>query len=215
MQSVLQISDAETLKIVAIRLGHDRSSENAFLDEILEIEEAVDCLDKAEEKQVRDEKAYAKSAKAMQYEFVSKYRAKSSSVRAAQVAAEAAAAPKARAKGRARVAAVPGPGGEPPAPPRDLPAGDLLQADLKLFAPPGGFVWRANKQGSWQGHYPPFRRVSYSWHQHGHRFAGIKVLRHLWSNHLTVHNLRIPQDCTVRGLFDAQANELASAQVLG
>eukprot|EP00974_Lingulodinium_polyedra_P109640 10607040-Lingulodinium_polyedra.AAC.1 len=56
---------------------------------------------------------------------------------------------------------------------KPLPAGDLPQSVLKVFAPPGGYVWEGRATGTWHGHFKPFPRVSRSWLLHGHRGAAL------------------------------------------
>ena len=115
----------------------------------------------------------------------------------AAAAKAALAKPKAKSKAKAKGA---GKGGGGP-PMRDLPDGDLVQAQLRPLVPPGGHIWRANLAGAWCSHFAPFPRFSCSWHLYGHREAAVLVLRDLWTKYLTFHGLEMSQ-CSIRGLFD-------------
>lgn len=201
---MLGLNDAEVLQIVAIRMGDQSCHQNTFLDEIMEIDEAVMCLDKAEEKEVRQQQEAAKSTKAANLVFQERYRVKLVAVQAAQAAAA-----KAKAKPKAKARASP-----PPDPPGPLPQGDLTQAQIKHMCPPGGSVWRANIQGSWMGHYPPMPRISYSWGIYGHRYSAIKLLRSLWESWAVIHGREVPRDCPIEGLFQA-VGEADAAAVVG
>ena len=79
----------------------------------------------------------------------------------------------------------------------NIPAGELAQADVKAFAPPGGYVWEGRSNGSWQGHFRPWPRVSKSWFLYGQRGATLLLLRTLWSQRaehrgLTKDDIPIP-----------------------
>jgi uncharacterized RDD family membrane protein YckC len=71
---------------------------------------------------------------------------------------------------------------------------------LRPLTPPGGYIWRANIQGSWQCHYKPFKRFACSWHLYGHRTAALMCLRDLWSKHLLLKGKDI-SECPIDGLF--------------
>ena len=202
VQHFLELSDAEVLPIVALRMGDTARTENTFLNEIMEIDEAVMCLDKAEEKEVRQQQDTAKSCKAENLVFQKRYTEKLVAVQAAQAAAR----PKPKAKARARA---------PPAPDpvRPLPQGDLTQAQIKHLCPPGGSVWRANVHGSWMGHFPPLPRVSFPWNVYGHRYSAVKLLRNLWESWAMIHGMVLPRDCPIVGLFHAEGEADAAAVV--
>ncbi len=104
-----------------------------------------------------------------------------------------------RARGaRGRGAGVGRGGGDPT---RDVPPGELSQAQLRHLVPPGGHIWRSNVAGAWHGHYAPFPRRSFAWNMYGHRESALMVLRYLWTNHLT-SNGTSQEACPVRGLFE-------------
>ena len=104
---------------------------------------------------------------------------------------------KGKAKAKAKAAAGPGDGGE-----RRLPEGDIPQAMVAGLTPPAGHIWRGNKNGSWNGHLPPFARCSFAWGPYGHREALVMVLRDLWEKHLLMHG-QSEADCPIQGLFDS------------
>ena len=78
--------------------------------------------------------------------------------------------------------------------------GDLEQADLKAFTPPGGHIWRANIKGAWHVHYPPLSRRSWTWNVYGCRHAAVLALRNLWESHLMINDMTFDA-CPINGLF--------------
>jgi hypothetical protein len=192
------------LDIVKIRMDPNKHNTSTAFDELLEVDEGMAALDPNDQKDVVAEKLKQRGVTVEANIFTARYGVKQAAVRPVPPAR----APRAAA-GRGR-----GGRGALAAPVLKLPAGDLQHVDLKGLAPPGGFLWRANKQGSWQCHYPPFVRVSKSWNLYGHRWSAILVLRHLWEKHLSVQGLRCPQDCPVQGLFALQPGEDVAGEVL-
>ena len=208
VQFLMKIPDHSVLPIVAARLGNRRDFDNTFLDEILQIDEALDCLDKAEEKDVRKHQSEGEASKEAASEYLRSYSKKFAKVQAAREAAIQAAS---KSRARAKPKAMPAPAHGPVA----LPAGELSQNQIKVLLPPETSVWRANQHHAWMGHCPPFPRVSAPWAQYGHRYAAIRLLRTLWGQWAKLNNKSMPSDCTVQGLFEAEASEEAAAQVVG
>jgi hypothetical protein len=105
----------------------------------------------------------------------------------------------AAAKGRGR-----GRGRGAPGPLAHLPriryvAGDLSQAELAMFVPPGAYVWKSNA-GKWVTSLPPFRACSRSWQKYGEEKAASLVLQDVWVQYLNHLGLS-KEDCPVQGLF--------------
>jgi len=209
VQTILKLPDHLVLPIVAARLGSSSDFDNTFLDEVLQIDEAIDCLDKAEEKDVRKHQSDAKASKQANSEYLTSYSRKFAKVQAAREVAVQAAAPKSKA--RAKPKAMPAPARLPVV----LPEGELSQNQIKVLLPPETSVWRANHHHSWMGHCPPFPRVSAPWAQYGHRYAAIRLLRTLWEQWAKLNNKSMPSDCEVQGLFEVEASEQAASAIVG
>eukprot|EP00972_Heterocapsa_arctica_P033624 4948088-Heterocapsa_arctica.AAC.1 len=82
-----------------------------------------------------------------------------------------------------------------------MPAGTIEQKDAKKLDPPGGFIWRGNKSGTWQGHYPPMPRRSYSWAVYGQRGAAMRVLQDMWSKWCNCHGVD-KSEAPIAGLWE-------------
>ena len=79
---------------------------------------------------------------------------------------------------------------------------DLSQAAGKPFLPPGVYLWRANKKGTWNIHDPPHQPVSCPWTRYGgdSYLAYLDVLRSAWRQWLKDN--RLPEsDCPIVGLL--------------
>lgn len=204
------LSSHQVLDIVAKRLAGDCKYNDCVLEEILQLDEAVQCLDKAEEDDVRQEQKKVRAEQSEHKAFLTRFREKRATVvpPASKGGRAGGAAARGRGNGRggsassSSVAAL------------RLPEGDLQQRQVKHLLPPGCSIWRSNLQGSWQGHCPPFRRCSASWHLYGHRFAAVLVLRKLWAQHLEISGGVVPQDCLVEGLFSVSPEEAEAGVVV-
>lgn len=215
--SILQLGEEATLEIVGRRVGSkgQDAGGDSVLTQILEIEEAVQVLDKDEQMDVKREQERVKSAGLQKKDYTQKFQAKRREVQASKAAASeaAAGAGKSRGKGKSKAAAKPKAKSEP-RPVLRLPEGDLQQVQLRPLCPQGGYIWRGNSQGSWQAHFAPYSRFAASWHLYGHRFAAILALRYLWTCFLEYHGKRCPEDCPVQGLFEVSADETAAGSVI-
>lgn len=88
---------------------------------------------------------------------------------------------------------------------REVPDGELSQAQLAPLCPLGGHIWRGNNAESWSSHMAPFKRASFSWHLYGHREAAIFALRDMWRKALALEG-KSESDCPVRNLFTVEAS---------
>eukprot|EP00974_Lingulodinium_polyedra_P003839 360794-Lingulodinium_polyedra.AAC.1 len=74
------------------------------------------------------------------------------------------------------------------------------QPEVQALAPPGAHAWGGNF-GSWQGHLPPNKRVSFAWQKYGEPMAAKLVLQALWRQYLDMHHLP-DSACWVADLLD-------------
>jgi hypothetical protein len=84
----------------------------------------------------------------------------------------------------------------------DLPPSDIPVHNARCMIPPGSFLWQDDKQGSWQGHHPPYPRKGRSWRKWGEGTALKLVLRHLWCRYLIDEGWDCDL-CPVPDLFEA------------
>lgn len=184
---ILSCDEDEALKVCAQRVWKQGPSPTS---DILDVQEAEDLFDHEERREVARVKESASRGHAEHDSWKREHsRRVQERVTATAKAKAKSQASGGRARGRHAVAA-----------PRPLPAGELSQAQVKAFCPPGAFVWRSAK-GSWNQHYPPCPRTSRSWMKYGERQAAVMILRDAWQNHLTVNNLA-QSACGVKGLFE-------------
>lgn len=91
--------------------------------------------------------------------------------------------------------------------PERLPDGVIEQSVAKRFTPPGGYIWRGRRVGTWQAHFAPFARCSNSWAFYGERMAcGVLALRHVWER-WCLANGRSRSDVPIQNLFDLAGPE--------
>lgn len=83
-----------------------------------------------------------------------------------------------------------------------LPSGMPTHAEAKAFLPPAKCsIWRGLSDGTWQCHYPPFSRRSFSWVKHGGGEEACRAcLAYLWQTYLTTQSME-PSDCPIAGLL--------------
>ena len=82
-----------------------------------------------------------------------------------------------------------------------VPDGAITQPEARILLPPGASVWKANIEGCWMGHFPPFKRVSKSWRLHGHREAALEVVKDCWRTYAEANLVSVEAVCNVLGLF--------------
>lgn len=102
---------------------------------------------------------------------------------------------------------------------RSLPTWPRHEIDVELarsFKPPGSSLWRCVRFGSWQGHLPPWPRLSRLWSRYGEGESLNLVLRYLWERWSESTGNDLSQ-CPVRGLFGPsdQSASTASASSRG
>lgn len=141
--SILGCSEGDALDILTLRLDPAKHGESDVAKELLSMDDGVAGLAPEDQQEVQKERVRATRCQRERQAFSAAFSAKRSVVRPVRDA------PLGRSSRRRRQ------GSGPSDPPLTLPVGDLIQADLKPFVPPGGHVWRANKTGAWHRHYPP------------------------------------------------------------
>lgn len=139
IQQVLKSTDDETLRIVSVRMAaHD--GRQAYSNELLQIDEAMQCMDLHDHKVINDEKKAVVAARQFRDTFSADYRRRATQVR------EAAAASSSSARGKNNNAR--GGGGSAPAGPRPKLPPDIPQSEAKLWIPPMSSIWKDNTMGA-------------------------------------------------------------------
>ena len=90
----------------------------------------------------------------------------------------------------------------PKALPSQLTHKDLTQPEAKVFMPPGSYLWRSVKHGSWEAHCPPHRRFSEPWARYaGSSYEAMHVcIRRAWILYLADFGL-FESHCPIEGIF--------------
>ncbi len=194
VKNVLSCDDLQACDICSRRTWRCTASES-----VIDVAEAEELFDKQEREELKKVKQKVVSEKAVKTEYEKAHREKRTVVKAAQKERDAAAAGgcrgrgKAAAKAKAKAAAA-------AVVRMVLPAtGELTQADVKAFLPPGSHVWRDSK-GAWHQHTPPHPRTSARWLMYGERGAALQILRDCWRLHLQDSG-QLVAECPVVGLF--------------
>lgn len=183
----LGINDEAALAILSQRMAQP-SEPTELVQELLQIDEAVQVLDRNDVQSLRREQQSARDAEVQRRSFADQFRAKRAEVKAA-------ANPSRKRKASAKA---------DPARPRRLPAqlSELAQSEYKRYLPEGAFLWKSNFNGSWNARLPPFGQVSRSWSKHGEFEALRLVLAGVWYQWCDVNGIE-HSACPMEGLGSA------------
>lgn len=194
--NILKCNEETALMIMQQRFGSEGHGGGSSLDDILMLEEAIQCLDKNDEAEVReckDKRArHAEAKEVMRVAYLQKHR---------EVYPKPVEPPAKKKKGGGK-----GAGAAPPGPPRLQLNFDqeLTTRSLKPLRPPVGYLWRANglDAQAWRTNYFPFGERSFAWSLYGQRYGAVLALQFLWRSHLTATGGTCPDDCPVENLFN-------------
>ena len=165
--------------------------------ELLEIDEAVQVLDTRDHKRVKDEQVDIRNRDKERRSFKESYLTKWETHRAAMPK------PKAPAKKKAKVLRVV----EGVAACKLPLDSDILQKDVTKYIPSDSSIWKGNKCGTWNGHYPGYKRCSGNWRKEGsERKALIVVVGLLWDSWCEANGIRV-KDSPCEGLLDVLTDE--------
>lgn len=201
VRAVLGVNESDALDVCGRRLANTTPSMDHLYAELLEMDEATTSgvLDDDDEKELHQEQKRYNSRMAVRGEFRKAY--SSACVRVRPPAPSAPAKGKGRGNGRGRSGAGRRGVGATSPPSLAWPADSMpSHAEAKAMVPKGGFMWRSLRAGGWQSHFPPFPRMSASWHRYGEREALDMNLRSLWSHYCEIKGLPLTA-CSVRDLF--------------
>lgn len=184
MQSVLQTSDADTVELMSMKVAAMQVHHQPCVDELLALDEGVCGFDKSEIQEMKKKKEDTVNLIREVDSFTEAWRSKKRVVcPPAPVVPKAGKGGRGTAGGRGR-----GRGGnaQAAARPTTFPKCDLDQVVLKPFCPAGGYLWKATG-ASWQCHFAPYPRHSFSWRVYGDRRAAMLALKQLWTDYNRHH----------------------------
>lgn len=180
-KQALKCSDQRVFEALEHRMGELMSSAKC-MSEILQVDEAAQCLREDDRREVEVEQQRATTRAQEVKEFRKKFREKRASVRKAS-----------SGQRRARI---------PYSGPKKLPAqDDIPQSVAKQLLPPDSSLWRARNSGAWVARHRnlPTRSARISaWGSE--RSAIFECVRHAWQCYLDLEGLDTSQ-CPVKGLF--------------
>jgi len=169
------VSDDDLVRILGQRLYKQAS---ANTEDLLELGECVEILEKKDQSDVATEVKAQKESREVTKEFKVALKHKQASV-----------------TGCRKVAM-------PRAPVKRFKAGDYTQEYLQTVSPPGAHLWKSNSQGNWQMRCPPCPRKSRSWAVAGEPASASYILQEAWRAWLTTNGFPISA-CPLQGLFEA------------
>lgn len=180
--SVLQVTEGAAIRILHLRVAR-ANFEEPVAPAILEVEDAMNVLDRFDLEKFKHTPKHAKSEQAARVAFRDSFQQKARSITEASSKRSKA---KAKAKAMARR-------------PMRLHCG---QPTAKLLVPEGTSIWRDVTRGGWCAHCAPNTRISEACAKHGSSDAALKaVLRRLWVQFLDLQG-RSLSACPNDGLFD-------------
>jgi hypothetical protein len=206
VKKVVKCSDDQALEYLKPRLVAATSTTVTAYEELTQMQELSDQLDKETSNDLKEELAGAKKSSEVAADFAVGWSRKRAATRppAAPVKVE----PAAKKGRKAKAAATP-----PPPPKRVVPCElEVLQRDVKNMVPPGGFIWRANTKNQWCCRFPPFPQKSFPVKVFGERDCILKCLESLWK----VYNLSegLPAGtCPFEGIFCANGEPVGALPV--
>ena len=183
--TLLGCTEAEAMKVIAQRLSTDEQ-EVALSSELLQVDEAVECLDRNDTEVLKTSqttaKEYAIDKQCFKTEFIAKSR---------MIYARDNPPPKKVNKPKKADDAV-----------RKLPTcmSGWSHAEAKALMPVGGHVWRTHGDMSWNARMPPFGARSASWRKWGESDALRRVISHAWRQWAELNGLTIEQ-CPIKDLI--------------
>ena len=134
-------SHEQHLKIAQRRLGNMTHEMSTCVEELLELDEGMQMPDPEDEQELRREMQQRDNR-----EIVIKGFAQSLQEEGKKLPSKATAQSTAKAGGYKGF--------------KELPTGTIDQKGARKLVPPGGYIWRSNTDGRWQGHFPPMPRTS-------------------------------------------------------
>ena len=139
VQGITNLAEDDVMDVLALRLGIDDSS-SSFVESLLEVDEAVDLLEKGDVDLLRAEQKGACTRLEGREVFAKEYKEAKQAQRAQKASGSR------RSKKPAR---------------SDVPF-TILHSEAREFLPPKSSIWRGLTRNSWHGHREGRKRVSAS-----------------------------------------------------
>ena len=180
----LEVSEEEALHIAAKRLA-GMKTEVGDIHELMEMDEAVQCLDHNDVKNAQDTQHRHLEKQNEYTEFKEQLRDRKKALQDA--------APK--KKRRAEVSTRKG---------RVKKLVNVLEGmshrEAKKWTPPGSYLWKPRSDGAWHSKMPPFKSCSRKWSTYGEAEALKLCLQDAWRNYADL-NLMSIDDIPIEGIM--------------
>jgi hypothetical protein len=170
--------------------------DSEFFQDMLESDDVLDIMDPDDKEDARRDIAKGREQETERQSFKAAWKERKSTAKAASKKKGKADAAKAFAKTWKGL--------------KQFPENVPEQAQMKCMTPRGGYIWRANDQRAWCGHYKPWPRCSASWLEHGPRESARIVIEQLWRFYLDDNDLPLSA-CPVKGVFTPPAGAASSS----
>ena len=157
------VSEEDRLQFACQRLVFS-ARKTSWSDEVGELDEAVAVLDQNDHQTVKQEQESMANVVAEEEEYKDAYVSKCKAVRDGHAARKGS---QTRKKTPAKIKVPP------------MPAHDISLEVARSLKPPGASLWQCVQFGNWQGHVPPWPRISRAWSKYGERESLQLVLRYL------------------------------------
>ena len=178
IKGLLKTPDEETLAIVHKRLS-SQYDDMELTDALLQIDEAVEVMDKHDHDKVQEAKHQAENKLVQRKEFQCSFDKKAHSL-----------FDKKDSKSFAKL-------------PKKVLPHHLDQKVAAKFMPPGASLWRDKKRGGWCSHLPPNKRISESFTKHGDSDLALRaLLKRSWTQYARGRGRAPGKLCPIVGLFD-------------
>lgn len=186
VKSLLKTSDEATLQILQRRCARVDTHENESSDIFLAMDHDLGHLDKDDQEEMNK----AKETHKRHTEVANKFKTAWLSKKGGLTTKKAVASEKTKLKKSKYLA---------------YPASMPTHEEAKALLPPARcYIWRGLSDGTWQCHYPPYSRRSFSWVRHGGGAEACKAcVAFLWETYLA-DNSMAKSECPIRGLLEPQ-----------
>lgn len=182
VKAITEVPDMDVMDIIHKRLAR-ASQPSDWTSEILEIDEALQCVDRQDQELIVQEKKTAVQRAQETVGILQDYKQRRQDIFAKMTQREK------RKRG-------------PHVTPRSMPF-TLTQAEAKQYLPPDASVWRGLTRQSWHGHCAGYRRCQAKWLDHGGEQEALRALmRTLWTQHLDKTGQQYSA-CPIRDLLAA------------
>lgn len=197
---ITKASDDQVMDFLYRRVIEGSAKQSVVQDELLQMDEISDQLDKEMQDQYNEEKKDKKQREANRKEFEEGWRAKRAKVPSKNKSSSGRSSSSRQGSG--------GTAETKKQFPAEAPSSlEVLQRDIRHLTPDGGYIWRGNQSSTWNCHFEPHPRKSFSAKIWGEREAILRCLRSLWDSFNTKHGLA-EQTCPIAGIYPESVGDI-------